>query len=250
MAARSNRRPSRSVLTLVVCLALTLAFSTIRSTAERPTSGQFPPATGPLPQTAPLDWPEEDLSGRMMDGAHRFVEAADRRGAGGGQPILELRSLVGGGLGGVVDENRDRLREILGIVEPAMPPRLERFGDDEHPALVAKRAAIACSRFDGRCSTDFGGGAACPAREGPPSPIWSSCPMPARRQNRCWALLLACRRDRQFARRLAESGCELLILRCRSRPRRVRPAIQTERPDLARMDLSPGVSHGPPRDRL
>src|SRR5436190_16542439 len=31
-------------------------------------------ATEPLPGTAPLDWPEEDLSGRMMDGAHRFVE--------------------------------------------------------------------------------------------------------------------------------------------------------------------------------
>jgi hypothetical protein len=27
-----------------------------------------------LPQTRLLDWPEEDLSGRMMDGAHQFVE--------------------------------------------------------------------------------------------------------------------------------------------------------------------------------
>ena len=31
-----------------------------------------PPET--LPQTTTLDWPEEDLSSRMMDGAHQFVE--------------------------------------------------------------------------------------------------------------------------------------------------------------------------------
>ena len=28
----------------------------------------------PLPGTEPLDWPEEDLSERLMDGAHAFVE--------------------------------------------------------------------------------------------------------------------------------------------------------------------------------
>src|SRR5216117_3074011 len=27
-----------------------------------------------LPQTKPLDWEERDLSSRLMDGAHRFIE--------------------------------------------------------------------------------------------------------------------------------------------------------------------------------
>ena len=27
-----------------------------------------------LPQTKPLDWEESDLSSRLMDGAHRFIE--------------------------------------------------------------------------------------------------------------------------------------------------------------------------------
>src|SRR5438105_431705 len=27
-----------------------------------------------LPQTKPLEWTEKDLSGRLMDGAHQFVE--------------------------------------------------------------------------------------------------------------------------------------------------------------------------------
>jgi hypothetical protein len=39
-------------------------------------SSSASPAAPPesLPGTVPLNWPEEDLSGRMMDGAHRFVE--------------------------------------------------------------------------------------------------------------------------------------------------------------------------------
>ncbi len=34
--------------------------------------------------------------------------------------------------------NRERLRKILGIVDRRVPVRIERFGDDANPALVAK----------------------------------------------------------------------------------------------------------------
>ena len=32
----------------------------------------------PLPDTKPLEWPEEDLSARLMDGAHRFIDGQIR----------------------------------------------------------------------------------------------------------------------------------------------------------------------------
>ncbi|NQT17535.1 MAG: hypothetical protein HQ582_32570 [Planctomycetes bacterium] len=37
-----------------------------------------------------------------------------------------------------MEPNRQRLREIIGAVDERQPSRLERFGDDANPALVAE----------------------------------------------------------------------------------------------------------------
>src|SRR5262245_31843801 len=91
-----------------------------------------------LPGTERLDWPEEDLSTRMMDGAHRFVErkideAARDRGRywkydASSRAVYQMS----------LHENALRLREIIGVVDRRLPPRMERFGDDANPALVAE----------------------------------------------------------------------------------------------------------------
>src|SRR5262249_7403835 len=91
------------------------------------------------PGTQSLDWPEDDLSGRMMDGAHAFVErkiaeAARDRGkywkAGGESASATTEKML--------VENRERLRQIIGAVDPRLPPRMERFGGDANPALGAE----------------------------------------------------------------------------------------------------------------
>src|SRR5688572_23849550 len=91
-----------------------------------------------LPETAPLDWPEEDLSPRLMDGAHEFVEqqiaaATDSRGR-----FWKFDRSSRAAWEAALRENRERLREICGAVETRLPPRMERFGDDSCPALVAQ----------------------------------------------------------------------------------------------------------------
>src|SRR5262249_24505202 len=95
-------------------------------------------AADPLPRTALLEWPEEDLSGRMMDGAHRFVQAQiveahkNRRrfwNYDTSSPLAWERT---------IKANRERLSAILGAAEPRLTPRMERFGDDASPALVAE----------------------------------------------------------------------------------------------------------------
>ena len=210
---RRNSRPFRTLLTLFVCLALTLAFSIIRSTAERPTSGQFPPATGPLPQTAPLEWPEEDLSGRMMDGAHRFVEAqiADTQAKATrfwnydrSSPAAWTKS---------IDENRARLREILGVVDPRLAPGLERYGDDENPALVAEtsRYRVHQVRWPVLDGVSAEGLLVEPAARAPSAHL-VVVPDAGQTPEAILGLAPGLPRERQFARLLAESGCELLIL--------------------------------------
>jgi len=97
-----------------------------------------PPSDSVLPGTQRLDWAEEDLSARMMDGAHAFVE---RKVAEAARDRGKYWKPSGEGAGAwekMLDENRDRLRQIIGAVDPRLPPRMERYGDDVNPALVAE----------------------------------------------------------------------------------------------------------------
>jgi len=84
----------------------------------------------PLAGTKPLDWTEADLSGRLMQAAHTFVETQ----------IAEANSLRQAVRGDApeADQQRQELRSLLGIAEQRLPPRLEYFGDDANPALVAE----------------------------------------------------------------------------------------------------------------
>src|SRR5687767_768821 len=66
LAGRLYRASSRSRCSMKTAIAIfALALVPFGSRADLPL---------PFPGIQPLDWPEEDLSGRMMDGAHRFVE--------------------------------------------------------------------------------------------------------------------------------------------------------------------------------
>ena len=93
-----------------------------------------PPAVVPLAGTEPLQWPEADLSWRLMEGAHRFIEsridAANRSRA---ELVIDdaKRDLM-----------RSELRTILGVVEARLPTRLEQFGDAKNPALVSQSKTV------------------------------------------------------------------------------------------------------------
>ncbi len=92
-----------------------------------------------IPGTVPLTWPETggDLSDRLMKGAHAFVDRqiAEAKGGRGkfwnynfSSPQAYLKS---------IDPNRERFKKMIGVVDPRVSPvRMERFGDDENPALV------------------------------------------------------------------------------------------------------------------
>lgn len=91
-----------------------------------------------LPQTQLLEWAESDLSGRMMDGAHRFVErkiaeAPGTRGAFWTHDYSSREAYAKS-----VEPNRRRFLTIIGAVDPRLPAAMERYGDDARPALVAE----------------------------------------------------------------------------------------------------------------
>jgi len=92
-----------------------------------------------LPGTAPLTW-TGDLSAKMLDGCHAFI---DRKLA---DSIQSRRQYWRRDFSSreayekSIAENRRRFARQIGTVDERLPVVMERFGDDDNPALVAKAA--------------------------------------------------------------------------------------------------------------
>ncbi len=92
-----------------------------------------PPEIEALAGTKLLDWPEADLSQRLMDTAHTFIETQIEK-------ANAARKSVRGDTKDA-DARRQELRTILGVVEERLPPRMEHFGDPQNPAIIAENDA-------------------------------------------------------------------------------------------------------------
>ena len=202
----------RSFLTSLACLAVPAALSLSGGAAGHAAFVQFPPSSGSLPQTSALEFPEEDLSGRMMDGAHRFVERqiADTQARSGRFWKYDRSSPAAWNAS--IEANRDRLREIIGVVDSRQPPAVERYGDAENPALVAEtnRYRVYQARWPVLDGIWAEGLLVEPATRTPSAHL---VVMPDAGQDPEQILGLApgLPPARQYARILADSGCELLI---------------------------------------
>ncbi|HWB13583.1 MAG TPA: prolyl oligopeptidase family serine peptidase [Pirellulales bacterium] len=92
--------------------------------------------TDRLPDTEPLTW-EGDLSARMLDGAHRFIDRKIQESVllrprhwrrDVSSPEAYEKS---------IEPNRGRFARQIGMRDERLLPAMERFGDDDCPALVA-----------------------------------------------------------------------------------------------------------------
>jgi dienelactone hydrolase len=111
---------------IVIACAVALVAGTMTLARQIPT----------LPGTQALTW-EGDLSERMMDGAHRFVERKIEQSIQN-RPQYWHRELGSRAIyEQSVEPNRQRFTRIIGVVDPRVAVTMERFGDDDNPALVA-----------------------------------------------------------------------------------------------------------------
>jgi dienelactone hydrolase len=168
-------------------------------------------AAAQLSSTQPLDWPEEDLSARMMDGAHRFVERKIAEAEQERSKYWKFDIANPAPYEASIRENRERLREIIGAVDPRLPPRLERFGDDENPALVAETPAyrvyqVRWAVLDG---VDGEGLLIEPTQAAVARMV--AIPDADQTPEQVMGLAPGIPPEQQFARRMAESGCEVVI---------------------------------------
>ena len=95
--------------------------------------------TATLENTQPLDW-QGPLDEKMLDGLHAFI---DRKLAAAikTRPRHWSRDFSStAAYETSVEPNRRRFRSIIGLVDERLPPSMERYGDDDNPALVAETA--------------------------------------------------------------------------------------------------------------
>ncbi len=148
----------------------------------------------------------------MMDGAHRFVERQIDDVQARKARFWTYDRSSAAAWDASVEGNRERLREIIGVVDTRLPPGLERFGDDERPALVAETSSYRVYQvrwpvLDGVSAE----GLLVQPASGTPVAHVVALPDANQSPEQILGLAPGLAPARQFARRLAESGCELLI---------------------------------------
>ena len=124
------RRPfGRVPISLKPTTVLLIALAAISGAAAEPET---------LPGTKVVEWAEADLSERLMETAHAFVERKIRDAAVRRREFWKYDFSSRAAYAASIAENRADLRVILGVVDQRLPTRLERYGDDTSPALVAQ----------------------------------------------------------------------------------------------------------------
>ena len=93
-----------------------------------------------LPGTQLLSW-QGDLSERMMDGAHKYVERKIAESVKARQQYWSRDLSSRAAYEKSIESNRSRFRMIIGVVDAREPVMMERFGDDDDSPLVAETGA-------------------------------------------------------------------------------------------------------------
>jgi dienelactone hydrolase len=93
-----------------------------------------PPAVLPGTQTWDL---HGDLADQMMNGLHRFIQRKIDAAPAGRERFWKRDTSSPQAYARSLQPNREQLLKILGMVDPRLPARIERYGDDRRPALVA-----------------------------------------------------------------------------------------------------------------
>lgn len=184
-----------------------------------------------LPQTQSLSWADADLSTRLMDGAHQFVErkiaqAAAKRGRYWTRDFSSAAAYAKS-----VHPNRERWREIIGAVDAREPAAMERYGDDLRPALAAETAHYRVFQVRWPVLEGLWGSGLLVQPKRPAVARVVVVPDADQTPEQLLGLSPGIAPGAQVARRLAENGCEVIIPVTISRAK-----LRTEDPQLRATD--------------
>ena len=163
-----------------------------------------------LDGTGPLTW-TDNLSVKMMDGAHKYIERKIAESVETRQRHWSRETSSREAYEKSVEPNRRRFMEKIGAVDPRLPVVMERFDDDLGPELVSETASYGVYQvrwlvLDGV----HGEGLLLQPKRAPMAQI-VALPDADQTPEQLVGLAPGLERDMQLARRLAESGCLVIV---------------------------------------
>ncbi|HTU19307.1 MAG TPA: dienelactone hydrolase family protein [Gemmataceae bacterium] len=163
-----------------------------------------------LPNTDPLS-EKEALDVKMMDGLHRFIEKKIDQSLAQRTRYWKRDGSSPAAYETSIRANREHFQKIIGLVDPRLPVRMEHFGTDDAPALVAETRTYTVSQvrwpvLDGV----WGEGLLLEPKK---EPVASVIALPDADQTpeQLAGLAAGVKPDAQFARRLVENGFRVVV---------------------------------------
>jgi dienelactone hydrolase len=168
------------------------------------------PPVGSLPGTKPLER-DDELDVRMMDGLHRFIERKLEESVGGRKEDWKRDFTSQEAYEKSVQPNRERLKKVLGIVDPRVRVRMERWGDDDNPALVADAKTYRVWQARWPVLDDVSGAGLLLEPKEKPIACVIALPDADQTPEQLAGLAHGVALESQFARRLAENGFLVVV---------------------------------------
>ena len=164
-----------------------------------------------LPSTGPLET-SEDLAAEMVEGMHRFLDRATRSAASERDRKWSPDFNSADEYWRSVDANRERLKKILGVVDPRLPvDAIELVAATDRPARVAvgEGYEVLAVRWEALPGV-FGEGLLLQP-DSPPLGRIVALPDASWSPETLVGIQAGISKQAQFARRLAENGCQVLV---------------------------------------
>jgi dienelactone hydrolase len=163
-----------------------------------------------LPATAALTW-QGDLSERMMDGAHRFVERKLDESVENRQQYWRRDFTTRQAYERSIGDNRRRFMTSIGVVDARVPVAIERFGDNDDSALVADTGVYRIYQIRWPVLTGVSGEGLLLQPTKPARGYVVTLPDADQTPEQIAGLASGVTAEAQFARRLAERGFAVIV---------------------------------------
>ena len=163
-----------------------------------------------LPGTELLTW-QGDLSERMMDGAHRFVERKIDESIGNRQRYWNRDFTSRPAYERSVEANRQRFMKTIGVVDPRVAAVIERFGEGDDATVVADTRAYRIYQVRWPVLEGVSGEGLLLEPKSRPIGHVVALPDADQTPEQIVGLAPGVARDAQFPRRLAENGFEVVV---------------------------------------
>lgn len=169
-------------------------------------------AAGALPGTDELA-PERDVAARMVAGISRYLDRENDRSIAGRAAFWPQASAEVVGGADRVGANRERLKHILGLVDARLPSsELEYFATVSQPAKISESDRFSAYAIRWAVLPGIFGEGLLLQPKGPVLARMVAVPDADQTPELISGLAEGLPPERQFARRLAENGCQVIVV--------------------------------------